>query len=86
MARPVVSPAERSTTVNFTLPLALLTRLDDLATRTGTSRSQLLRELIEQALEFDASDLELAEEAKRRVADANDETIPYDQARRELGL
>ncbi len=86
MARPVTPAANRSTAVNFTLPLALLTRLDELAVQAGVSRSEFLRELIEQALEFDALDLALAEEAKRRMADSADEAIPYEHARAELGL
>ena len=86
MARPVTPTANRSTAVNFTLPLAMLARLDELAAQAGVSRSEFLRELIQQALEFDAVDLELAEEAKRRMADPDDEVVPYEQARAELGL
>ena len=36
--------------------------------------------------DLDATDIELAREAKRRMEDPNDEVIPYDQARAELGL
>jgi len=82
----VTPTANRSTAVNFTLPLAMLARLDELAAQAGVSRSEFLRELIQQALEFDAVDLELAEEAKRRMADPDDEVVPYEQARAELGL
>ena len=86
MARRIAAAADRSTAINFTLPLPLLAQLDKLAAQAGVSRSEFLRELIEQALEFDALDLELAEEAKRRMADSADETLPYEQARAELGL
>ena len=36
--------------------------------------------------DLDATDIELAREAKRRMEDPSDEAIPYDQARAELGL
>jgi predicted DNA-binding protein len=86
MARPLSSVTNRSTAINFSLPLDLLAHMDELAARQGVSRSEFLRKLIEQALELDALDLELAEDARRRMADADDEVVPYEQARAELGL
>jgi predicted DNA-binding protein len=86
MARAVADITKRSTAVNFTLPVGLLADVDQLAARQGMSRSQLLRKLIEEALELDQVDLQLAAEAKQRLADEEDVAVTYAQARTELGL
>lgn len=86
MARATASITKRSVPINFSLPLELLAHMDESAARQGVSRSEFLRRLIEQALELDALDLELADEARRRMAEADDEVVPYEQARAELGL
>ena len=68
-----------------------------LASRPGESRSSIVREALAEFLrrhakgpheaeELDALDLELAREARRRMADADDEVVPYEQARAESRL
>lgn len=79
MARALVSVTKRSMAVNFSLPLELLGRMDELAARTGVSRSEFLRDLIEQALE-DADDVAVA---KDRLADGDDGWVSLDELRAE---
>jgi len=77
MARALVSVTKRSMAVNFSLPLELLGRMDELAARAGVSRSEFLRNLIEQALE-DADDIAVATE---RLADEADGWVSLDELR-----
>ena len=68
-----------------------------LASRPGESRSSIVRKALAEFLrrhgrepqeteELDALDLELAQEARQRMEDADDEVVPYEQARAELHL
>jgi predicted DNA-binding protein len=75
MARPVAAVTKRSIAVNFTLPLELLGRMDELAAGVGVSRSEFLRGLIEQALE-DADDIAVS---KERLADDRDGWVSLDE-------
>ncbi|MBU0611465.1 MAG: ribbon-helix-helix domain-containing protein [Armatimonadetes bacterium] len=77
MARAVADITKRSTAINFTLPLELLAHMDELAARSGVSRSEFLRGLIEQALE-DAEDVAVA---KERLADEADGWVSLDGLR-----
>ena len=77
MARAVADITKRSTAINFTLPLELLARMDELASLAGVSRSRYIRGLIEHALE-DADDIAVAGE---RLADEADGWVSLDDLR-----
>jgi len=77
MARRVAALTRRSVAVNFTLPLELLALMDQLAAEAKLSRSEFLRNLIEEALE-DADDVAVAE---ARLADEADGWVSLDELR-----
>jgi predicted DNA-binding protein len=82
----LLAPDRRKTGVNISLDLPTLAKLDESARRTGMSRSALVRYMIEDWSKEDEEDAALQLEAERRLADPDDETIPWEQAKAELGL
>ncbi len=88
----------KSIVVNLGLDPELAEALDAfVAARPGEDRGSVARTALGEYLRkaarrhgpddaIDAVDLELAREAKRRMEDPDDEVIPYEQARAELGL
>lgn len=81
MAGRVASLTRRSVAVNFTLPLELLALMDQLAAEAKLSRSEFLRNLIQEALE-DAEDLAVS---RKRLADEADGWVSLDELRAEAG-
>jgi predicted DNA-binding protein len=79
MARPAASLTKRSVPINFSLPLELLGRMDEMAASAGVSRSEFLRGLIEDALE-DADDVAVA---RARLADDADGWVSLGELRAE---
>jgi len=82
------SPARvtaRKVPVNVTIDLELLQQLDTLVAQMGLTRSQFIRELIEDYL----TDTELAKVAEQRMEDSKAgraATVSLDEVKRELGL
>ena len=85
--------ARRRVTVNVCLDLSLLARLDAAAQRTGSSRSALLRRILEQGLADEEAESEALVDAGLALAmdeaaadPANQERIPWDRVKGKLGL
>ena len=76
-------PGRRKIGVHVSLDLHTLGRVDDAARRTGLTRSELLRRMIEQWTEDEEAADWLAREGKDVLAE---ERVPLEQARAELGL
>ena len=85
--------------LNLNLDSDLVVALDEfVASRPGENRSSVARKALSEYLRRrsakrkpaedaeDAIDRELGNEALRRLADPDDETIPWEQAKAELGL
>ena len=77
------APAKRKIGVHVSLDLDTLGRIDDAARRTGLTRSQLLRQMIEEWTEDEEAAAWLAREGESAL---QEERIPWGQARAELGL
>ena len=74
--------------VKISLDRAVLTKLDDAAREAGLSRSALVGRMIEDWAEEDEEDdldRALGDLALERLADPNDEEIPWEQAKAEMG-
>ncbi|MBM3473847.1 MAG: ribbon-helix-helix protein, CopG family [Armatimonadetes bacterium] len=89
----VQSLERRRVTVNVCLDLGLLAKLDAAAERVGSSRSALLRQILEQGLAAEDADSEalvdegLAMAMNEAAADpANRERIPWERVKGKLGL
>jgi metal-responsive CopG/Arc/MetJ family transcriptional regulator len=81
--RTVQAPDKRKIGVHVSLDLAILGRLDAIASERGVSRSELLRELIDELVEREDEARWLAERAE---AELQEERVPWEQAKAELGL
>ena len=75
----------RKVPVNVTIDLALLEQLDQLVLEAGLSRSEFIRQLIEDRIE-DAALAQVAEERMNEILDGRAETKSLDEVKRELGL
>ena len=60
-------------------------RLDNLAQKTGRTKAFYLRELVERGLQ-DLEDYYLANEVFKRVEQGQEEVLPSEQVKKELGL
>jgi metal-responsive CopG/Arc/MetJ family transcriptional regulator len=85
--------ARRRVTVNVCLDLGLLAKLDAAAQRAGSSRSGLLRRILEQGLAGEEGESEaLVDEGLAMAMDeaavdpANRERIPWERVKGKLGL
>ena len=78
-------PARRKMGVNISLDLETLTLLDKLATAAGTTRSAWLREMITSCLAEEAEDQALLAQAEAILADPNEVSIPWAEAKAQLG-
>ncbi|HEX4643427.1 MAG TPA: DUF6290 family protein [Candidatus Acidoferrales bacterium] len=67
------------------LPEAIEKRLEELARRTGRTKSFYVREAILQHLE-DLEDLYLAERALERIRSGEDEAIPLEEVMKRHGV
>jgi RHH-type rel operon transcriptional repressor/antitoxin RelB len=67
------------------LPEAIEKRLEELARRTGRTKSFYVREAILQHLE-DLEDLYLAESALERIRSGEDEAIPLEEVMKRHGV
>ncbi len=67
------------------LPLSIEKRLNNLARRTGRTKTFYVREAILEHLE-DLEDMYLAERAFKRIRDGEERTIPLKDARKRHGL
>lgn len=67
--------------VNVRLPEAINDKLDNISRETGRSKSYYIKKCIEEFIE-DREDYLLA----LARLEENDETIPYEEIRKELGL
>jgi RHH-type rel operon transcriptional repressor/antitoxin RelB len=67
------------------LPEAIEKRLEELARRTGRTKSFYVREAILQHLE-DLEDLYLAERALERIRSGKDEAVPLEEVMKRHGL
>jgi metal-responsive CopG/Arc/MetJ family transcriptional regulator len=81
--RTVQAPDKRKIGVHVSLDLTILGRLDAIASERGVSRSELLRELIDELVEREDEARWLAERAE---AELQEERVPWEQAKAELGL
>ena len=72
--------------VSISLPRASLDHIDTAAKEEGLSRSEFIRRMIQEWIEEEKRDLALADEAMRRLQDSEDEAVPWEQAKAELGL
>jgi metal-responsive CopG/Arc/MetJ family transcriptional regulator len=75
----------RKVPVNVTIDLALLEQLDRLVLEAGLSRSEFIRQLIEDRIE-DAALALVAEERMNEILEGRAETVSLDEVKRELGL
>ena len=81
---PKIPVAEkRKIGVHINLDLYTLGRVDDAARRTGVSRSELLRRMIEECTESEEATAWLAREGDSVLLE---ESVSLEQARAELGL
>ena len=60
-------------------------RISQLAARSGRAQAFFLRELVERSLD-DVEDCCCAEAASERIRRGEEETIPWEQLKKELGL
>ena len=67
----------RRVAVNVNLTVGLLDRIDRLAESSGSTRSALIRQAVEDMLE-DAEDIAVSE---ARLADPDDPLVPWEQVR-----
>jgi len=81
--RALQAPEKRKIGVHVTLDLETLGKLDALATRSGLTRSRLLREMIDELVERDAEARWLTESA---AAELEEDTVPWEEVKQELGL
>jgi len=81
--RTLRAPEKRKIGVHVSLDLAILGRLDGIASERGMSRSELLREVIDELIEREDEARWLAQSAE---AELKEERVPWDQARAQLGL
>ena len=81
--RTVQAPDKRKIGVHVSLDLAILGRLDAIASEKGVTRSGLLRELIDELVEREDEARWLAERAE---AERAEESVPWEQVKQELGL
>ncbi|WP_336277099.1 type II toxin-antitoxin system RelB family antitoxin [Bartonella sp. CB178] len=72
-------------TISIRLPSDLETRLNDLATKTGRTRSFYLREIIERGIE-EAEDYYLASKVRERIQNGDATFYSSEDVRKELGL
>jgi len=77
------TPEKRKARVHVNLDGAVVERLDKIASERGTSRSELLREMVDELIEREDEARWLAGGARGELGE---ETIPWDQAKRELGV
>ena len=78
-----IAARRRKLGVHVSLDIETLERLDAEASRVGVSRSELLRRMIEEGDEQLEAEKYVREQAE---ADLQEEMIPWEQARAELGL
>ncbi|OPB29630.1 RHH-type transcriptional regulator, rel operon repressor / antitoxin RelB [Bartonella sp. WD12.1] len=76
---------ECTMTISIRLPSELETRLNNLALKTGRTKSFYLREIIEQGIE-EAEDYYLASQVRERVRKGNATFYSSEEVRKELGL
>ena len=81
--RTLQAPDRRKIGVHVSLDLAILGRLDAIALGRGMSRSELLREIIDELIEREDEAHWLSERAE---AELKEERVPWEQAKAELGL
>jgi len=74
---------KRKIGVHVSLDLETLGRLDAVASQRGMGRSELIRCMVDELLEREAEARWLAEDA---AAELQQERVPWEQAKRELGL
>ena len=72
--------------LHVTLDARLRAQIDAEAARAGISRSELVRQLIEDAFARHDEDSALADEALAVLADPNTEWISWEQAKAEYGI
>ena len=60
-------------------------RISQLAAQSGRAQAYFLRELVERSLD-DVEDCCCAEAASERIRRGEEETIPWEQLKKELGL
>ena len=86
MARSEQTASQRAT-LHVSVDTAMLARLKEEAEREGVTTSELARKLLEEALDQEEEDHLLAEAAEAAFHDPkNQEHIPWEQAKAELGL
>jgi len=77
----------RAAPIRVTVDCRLLRRLDREARRTGTTRSALVRQALEEMLSAeDPEDAEDVRISEARLADPNEGRVPWEQVRAKAGL
>lgn len=71
--------------LSIRLPKELEDRLDALAKSTGRTKSYYARQAIEEYIE-DLEDLAAAEKALRDIKEGKEKTIPWEEAKKQLGF
>ena len=80
------APEACALAVRISLSRAALARLDEAASDASVTREGLIAHILEDWLADDEFDRELVRIAEERLEDPNDEAIPWEQAKAELGL
>jgi hypothetical protein len=79
-------PTQRKMGVNISLDLQTLELLDGMAANAGMTRSALLRQMIVQCIADEAEDQALLAQAEAILADPNEVSVPWEEAKARLGL